>query len=65
MSILALFILVVVVGAIVWLIYQTGIPPSFKHASLVIGLIIVGLVALQAFGVLDALSNARVPRVPR
>ncbi len=57
MTILALIIAIVVIGVIVWAAQQAPIPPSFKQIILWVGLIIVLLLVLQAFGLLSMLST--------
>ena len=64
MSLLALLVIIVVVGAIVWLIYRAPfISPPFKTAAMIVALVVVGVLILNAFGVIDALRGVTVPKV--
>lgn len=63
MSLLSLFGAILFVGVIVWLINSfTPIPSQFKTLVLVVGILIVLMIVLSAFGILGSL-NVQVPRV--
>lgn len=61
----ALVLTIIVLGGVCWAVYKLDIKPLFKSLTyLVCGAIAVVLV-LDAFGILSALKNTRIPRVDR
>lgn len=68
MSIITLLVLVALIGLAVWaLTTLIPMPPQFRTALIVIGLVLVILMVLNAFGLLDGIGTMRVgaPRVGR
>lgn len=64
MSIVALFLLIVLLGLFVWLLTTfIPMPQQFKTLLLVVAIIIALLLVLQAFGLLSGLGGVQVPRV--
>lgn len=64
MSLLTLLVIIVVVGIVVWAIYKAPfIAPPFKTAAMIVALVVVGLLILNAFGVIDAMRGINVPKV--
>jgi len=64
MSLLSLVVVLILVGVCLWLV-NSFIPmdPKIKTILNVVVVIVVILWLLSAFGILPALSSARVPRV--
>lgn len=64
MSLLGLFLILILLGVILWAI-TTYLPMDarIKGIIIIVGVIVAALVTLDAFGVLDALQGVRVPRV--
>jgi len=64
MSMVALLLVIVVIGLVVWLINTfTPIPPQFKTLVLVVGILVAVLYVLSAFGILGHMGSVRVPTV--
>lgn len=64
MSLLALFIIIVVIGVIVYVIQKYApLDPIFKNIILWLGVGVVVLLLLNAFGVIDAIRGVQVPRI--
>jgi Co/Zn/Cd efflux system component len=64
MSLLALFLIIVVVGVVVYCIHRfIPMAPPFKNIITIVAVIVVALLVLSAFGVLDAIRDVPVPRV--
>lgn len=64
MSLLTLLLVVVLLGVLAYVIGRLPwVAPPFKGIAIVVCIIIAGFLVLNAFGVLDALSGVRVPRV--
>jgi hypothetical protein len=61
MSLITLFIVLIVVGVVLWLI-NTYIPMDRKIKSILnaVAVIVVVIWLLQVFGVLDSLRNVRI-----
>lgn len=63
MSLLTLLVIIILVGVAVYVIYRTPfIAQPFKSIAMIVALVVVGLLVLQAFGVLDSLRSISVPR---
>lgn len=63
MSILALIIILVAIGVGLYFIQKAPIVAWMKTLITVVLVIIAILIVLQAFGVLDQVKSAQVPRV--
>lgn len=64
MTLLGLFLLIVVVGIVVYVIRRyTPIDQQFKDIVLWVGIAVVVVALLHAFGVLDAIRGVQVPRI--
>lgn len=64
MSLLTLLLVILCAGVLVYCINR-WIPMSqpFKSLLVIVAVVVVGLLVLNAFGVIDALRGVRVPRV--
>jgi hypothetical protein len=64
MSLLALFFVIVVIGVVVYCIRRWApMDQAFKDIVLWVGVGVVVLLLLHAFGVLDAIRGVQVPRL--
>lgn len=64
MGLLELFLLILAVGLVVWLIQAfTPIDQKFKTIVLWVGVFVIVVALLHAFGILDAIRGVRVPHV--
>ncbi len=64
MGLFELFLLILVIGIVVFCIRKfTPIDQAFKDIVLWVGVGVVVVILLHAFGVLDALRGIRVPRI--
>jgi fumarate reductase subunit C len=65
MSLLALILILVCLGALLWAIntYCTFIAPPIKTLITIVIVIVALLLVADAFGLLDAIRGVRVPRV--
>jgi 4-amino-4-deoxy-L-arabinose transferase-like glycosyltransferase len=64
MTLLALAVLIIVAGLLLWAA-TTYIPmdPKIKNILVIVVVAVVALVALSAFGVFDAIRGVQVPRI--
>lgn len=60
MSLIALIVLLVVVGFIVWLVLQVPMPQAFQN--IIIGIVVLFLVLylLQSFGLIGSVGSLRL-----
>lgn len=67
MTLLALAVLIIVAGVLLWAAATTYIPmnPQIKQILVIVVILGVALVTLDAFGVFDAIRGVNVPRVGR
>lgn len=64
MSLLGLVIFILVIGILIYCINRFApIPEVFKQIILWVGIAVVVIVVLQAFGIIDAVRGYRVPRL--
>jgi hypothetical protein len=64
MGILELFFIIVVIGVVVWAICKwVPMDGDFKTAIKVVGLLVVVLIVLEAFGIFAHFHDVAVPRV--
>ncbi len=64
MSLLGLIVFILAIGVIIWVINKYApIPAAFKQIILWVGIIVVVILVLQAFGIIDAVRGYRVPRI--
>jgi cytochrome c biogenesis protein CcdA len=64
MSLLGLFLVLILIGVVVYCIVRfIPMDPTIKNIVVIVAVIVCTLMALQAFGVLDALRGVQVPRV--
>ena len=64
LSLLGLFLVIVVIGVVVYLIRRYApMDQQFKDIILWVGVGVVILLLLHAFGVLDAIRGVQVPRI--
>jgi hypothetical protein len=64
MSLLTLLVVIICAGVLVYCINRwVPMSPPFKSILVIVAVIVIGLLVLNAFGVIDALSGVRVPRV--
>lgn len=62
MGVIELFVIIVIIGFVVFAIHRWApIPPAFKTAVLWIGIIVVVLLALNAFGILG--KDVAIPKI--
>lgn len=64
MSILALLVILVVIGVLLWALTKyIPMHQTIKGIIIIVGVIIAVLLVLKAFGVLDAVDDVQVPRL--
>ena len=64
MSLLSLILIIVLLGVLVYFINRfVPMDSRFKGLVVIVAVVVAALLVLQAFGILDALSGVRVPRV--
>ena len=63
MSLLSVFLVLIVVGIVVWAINQYApMDGKFKKILNIVAVIVVVVWLLGAFGIIDAFSDVKVPR---
>lgn len=62
-SVVGLVVIIGFLGLLCWLAYKSPIPAGFKTAIYVVLIIIVILLALDAFGILGQVRSIQVPHV--
>ena len=64
MSILTLFLILICIGVVVYCITRfIPMQPAIKNVVVVVAVIVCVWLALDAFGIIDAIRGVRVPRV--
>lgn len=60
---ISLIVAIAVVALLVWLFSLTPFPAVFKKIVLIVGVLIVVLLVLKAFGLLDGVNDINLPRI--
>ena len=64
MTIINLFLVLVIIGVVLWAITTfIPMPQAIKNLILIVGVIIAVIYVLSAFGIISGLSGMRVPTI--